>query len=53
MSAVMTARIVLALVGFAVFGYGVRSDLTNVRFVGIALLGISLLLRFIERPSRR
>ena len=53
MSAVMTARIILAFAGLAVFGYGVRTDLTNVRWLGVALLGISLLLRFIERPGRR
>lgn len=49
----MTARITLVFIGLAVFGYGLRSDLTNVRWVGVGLLAIAFLLRFIERPGRR
>jgi hypothetical protein len=49
----MKARIVLAFAGLIVFGYGARAGLTNVRWIGIALLGVSLLLRFVERPQRR
>jgi hypothetical protein len=53
MTPVTTTRVVLAFAGLAVFGYGIRADLTNVRWVGVALLGVSFLLRFIERRGRR
>ncbi len=46
MKRLLLARIALTLVGFGVWGYGQRFDLANVRLAGIAVLGLSLLLRF-------
>ena len=43
------ARTVVALVGVAVWGYGYRLDLPNVRLAGILILAVALLLRFARR----
>jgi hypothetical protein len=53
MTPLLTLRAALALAGVAVFLYGARTDLTQVRWVGIALLGIAFLLRFLDRPRPR
>jgi hypothetical protein len=50
---VLTARLVLLLAGGAIFLYGARFDLTNVRWLGVALLGVAFVLRFIDRPRQR
>ncbi len=50
MTRLLTTRIVLALFGVAVWGYGQRTDQSQVRLAGIALLAVSLLLRF--APAR-
>jgi hypothetical protein len=39
-------KLALALMAAIVFGYGVRVDSENVRWVGAALLVVALLLRF-------
>jgi hypothetical protein len=46
MTRLLTTRIVLALFGVAVWGYGQRNDQPEVRLVGIGILAVSLLLRF-------
>lgn len=46
MTRVMAARIALLVVGLAVWGYGARVDDGQLRLIGIALLALSLVLRF-------
>lgn len=48
---VQTAKVVLALVGLAVFFAGTRTGFGWLRWAGIALVAIAWLLRF-YRPSR-
>jgi len=43
------AKLVLAGAGLAVFFTGVRLDLEALRYVGIALVGVAFLLRFVGR----
>ena len=46
MTRLITARIVLTLIGVAVWGYGQRTDNPQTRLAGILVLAIALLLRF-------
>ena len=46
MTRLLTARIVLTLIGVVVWGYGQRIDNAETRFAGIAVLAVALLLRF-------
>lgn len=46
------AKVVLALVGVAVFGYGIRVGSTATRWVGIAVVGVGWALRFFERSPQ-
>lgn len=43
------ARTVLAAIGVVVWGYGYRTDDARVRLAGIAILVVSLLLRFVPK----
>jgi len=52
MTGLVTLRATVALVGILVFVYGARADLETVRWVGIALIGVAFLLRFVD-PARR
>ena len=45
---VLLARLSLSLAGLLVFGYGVRADLSTVRWIGIALVLVAVLLRFLR-----
>ena len=47
---ILQIRLALALAGVATWGWGVKIDRNEVRWLGIALIGLSLLLRFIRRP---
>jgi hypothetical protein len=49
MKRLLLARTVLAAIGVAVWGYGYRADLPRTRMVGIVILAIALLLRFLPR----
>ena len=42
-------RVAVAAIGIIVWGYGLRSDDDRVRLVGIAVLAISLILRFVPK----
>jgi hypothetical protein len=53
MSRVMQARIAFAIIGVVVWGYGTASDNPNIRLAGIALLALSLILRFADRRPRQ
>ena len=46
MTRLLTARVVLTLIGAAVWGYGQRTDNPRTRLAGILVLAIALLLRF-------
>jgi hypothetical protein len=50
MRRLILARTVLAAIGVVVWGYGYRVDDPNVRLAGIAILAVSLLLRWV--PAR-
>jgi hypothetical protein len=45
----LLARTVLAGIGVVVWGYGYRVDDANVRLAAIAILAVSLLLRFVPK----
>ena len=49
MTRYLLTRIILTLVGVAVWGYGQREDLAQVRVGGMAILLVALLLRFVPR----
>lgn len=50
MTRLLLARTVLAGLGVIAWGYGYRVDDARVRLAGIAILAVSLLLRFV--PGR-
>ena len=54
MTRVMQARIAFAVIGIAIWGYAVATDHERLRLVGILLLALSLVLRFLpgNRPPR-
>lgn len=53
MNPFLIARIALAAAGIVVWGVGARIDNAQVRWTGIGLLALSLLLRFAKgRPGR-
>ena len=49
MKRLLAARIVLAFIGIAVWGYGKTADLPNLRLAAMGILGIALLMRFVPR----
>ena len=52
MSRVMQARVAFAVIGIAIWGYALASDNARLRLVGIALLALSLVLRFVPGQRR-
>jgi chromate transport protein ChrA len=46
MTRLIITRIVVTLVGIAVWGYGQRTEQPQVRIVGMAILAVALLMRF-------
>ena len=53
MTTVNQLKIGLALLGVLVWGYGVRADLSVVRWTGIGFLAIAAVLRFWGRRRAR
>jgi len=53
MDRITVAKIALALAGVGMFAYGVRSEDSLVRWIGIALVVVAFLLRFFKttRPD--
>lgn len=45
----LTAKLVIAAVGVAVFLTGVRLEIELMRWIGIGLVAVAFLLRFIQR----
>ncbi len=46
---IQTMRLAIAVVGMMVWGYAYRVENDRVRWVGIAMLAVSVLMRFIPR----
>jgi hypothetical protein len=51
MSRMMLARVVLAVIGVIIWGYGTATDDANIRLAGIGCLSVSLLLRFAPKDK--
>jgi len=49
MTPLIQLRLALTLIGIVLFGYGVRVDDQRLRWIGIAFLAVSLILRFWRR----
>jgi hypothetical protein len=49
MKRLVTIRLAVTAIGIFVWAYGQRADLANVRVVGMVILAIALLLRFMPR----
>ena len=49
MDRITVLKIALALAGVGIFAFGVRSDETIVRWVGIACVIVAFLLRFVKK----
>ncbi len=49
MTRYLLARIIVTLVGIAVWAYGQRFDIAAVRIGGIGILAVALMLRFAPR----
>jgi hypothetical protein len=52
MTRAMQARVAFALIGIAIWGYAFATDNPDLRLVGIALLALSLVLRFFPGGSQ-
>ena len=50
MTRLIITRVVVTLIGVAVWGYGQRTDQANTRFAGMGIIAVALLLRF--APAR-
>lgn len=50
---IQTAKVILALAGVAVFLVGIRSGQDLVRWMGIALVAVAWMLRFVGRRPKR
>jgi hypothetical protein len=48
-----TWRLTVAIVGCAIFGWGIRTDNEMTRWVGVACLVLALALRFIGKSRPR
>lgn len=46
-------KLVLAGIGLFVFFYGVQTDQSGLRWAGIALVAVALLLRFLREPPKQ
>ena len=46
-------KLALALMAAILFGYGIRVDAPNLRWAGVALLVLAVLLRFVGPRARR
>ena len=48
MRRVATAKVVLALTGVLVFGLGLRLQMNTLRWVGIAIVALAWMMRFVK-----
>lgn len=53
MTRTMQARVAFAVIGIAIWGYAVATDHQTLRLAGIALLALSLILRFAPGGTRK
>ena len=49
MTPLLQARLALSLIGVILFGYGVRTDDSRLRLIGIGFLAVSVVLRVWRR----
>jgi chromate transport protein ChrA len=49
MTRLLITRVVITLIGVAVWGYGQRTEQPQLRIIGMVILAIALLLRFAPR----
>jgi hypothetical protein len=47
------AKVTLALIAAALFGYGIRTDVPALRWAAIGFLALAVLLRFFDRKRNR
>ena len=52
MTPMTAAKITLALIAAALFGYGIRTDVPALRWAAIAFLAIAVALRFLDRNRK-
>ena len=52
MTRALQARVAFAAIGIGIWGYAYAADDANLRIVGIALLALSLILRFVPGGSQ-
>ena len=52
MSQLSTAKLALAIAGVLIWGYGIRTAQEPLKYFGIALLVISIVIRFLGRRDR-
>lgn len=52
MTRYLTLKVALAVIGVALFGYGMASDNATVRWMGIGFLAASVLTRFLPKGVR-
>jgi hypothetical protein len=48
-----TWQTVIAVVGLAIFGYGIRANSSAIRWVGIGCLVVAFAFRFVKRRQQR
>jgi hypothetical protein len=48
----LKVRVAMAIIGIVIWGYGVAAEHPDVRLVGIAVLALSLALRFLPKRSQ-
>jgi hypothetical protein len=53
MTPTTSARLVLAAAGLVVWGIGIRAEDSVLQYVGIGLLVVAVVLRFVRRPDPR
>ena len=53
MTQLTLAKLLIAVVGLLVFGYGIRAESAGIRWAGIALVAVAVAMRFLGRRSER
>ena len=52
-SGILRLRLTLTAIGFAIWAYGARSDQRPVLWIGLGIMALALLARFIPPSDRR
>jgi hypothetical protein len=51
MTPLTTVRVAVFMIALVLIGYGMRTDNSTLRLIGIALLGLVLMLRFVRKEK--